>query len=338
MAKDSIATVRKDEKFEGWLLVRAAEQRSASNGKLYLDMTLGDRTGVINAKMWDGTVTPPAAGSIVQVRGTGNEFLGRMQLRVERLHLAAPEEVPDMGDLVPCAPLPAGGMLDEIRQTVDAMADTDLALLVSTLLDRAGERLLTFPAAKQMHHAQRSGLLYHVLTMLRAAKALLPVYPYLNADLLYAGVIVHDLAKLRELDADTMGVVQDYTVDGKLLGHLVRGVVDIEEAGAACGASAATILLLQHMVLSHHGKAEYGSPVPPRFPEAEVLHTLDTLDSRLFEMQEALQRTLEGGFSEKVWAMENRQLYRVPGSNVGLEEDAEENTQPESSSASPADH
>ena len=321
MVKDTIATIRKDEKYEGWLLVRTAEQRTTTAGKLYLDMTLSDRTGTISAKMWDGTITPPAPGSIVQVRGTGNEFMGRMQLRVERVKAAAPEDTFDMGDLVPCAPFPPEAMLAEIRATVEAMQNTDLASLVSELLDRAGERLLTFPAAKQMHHAERSGLLYHVLTMLRAAKALLAIYPTLNADLLCAGVIVHDLAKLRELDADALGVVQDYTVDGKLLGHLVRGVVDIEQAGIACGASADSILLLQHMVISHHGKAEYGSPVPPRFPEAEVLHTLDTLDSRLYEMQEALQRTLEGGFSEKVWAMENRQLYRVPGSDVGAQDD-----------------
>jgi len=158
-----------------------------------------------------------------------------------------------------------------------------------------------------------------MVTMLRAAKALLAVYPFLNADLLLAGVILHDLGKLRELDADEMGVVQDYTVEGKLLGHLVRGVADIEEAGRACGVGENTVLLLQHMVLSHHGKTEYGSPVPPRFPEAEVLHTLDTLDSRLYEMLEALQRTVEGGFSEKVWAMENRQLYRYPGAVVDWE-------------------
>lgn len=319
MQTNNVAGIRKDERFEGWLLVRNAEQRSASNGKQYLDMTLGDRTGNINAKMWDGTVAPPPQGSIVQVRATGNEFSGRMQLRVEKIKVAAENDVIDMASLVPSAPYDPHIMLEEIRATVTAMQNPDFSTLVTELLSRAGAALLTFPAAKQMHHAQRSGLLYHMVTMLRAAKALLPVYPYLDADLLLSGVIVHDLGKIRELDADTLGIVQDYTVEGKLIGHLVRGVVDIEQAGIACGVSAQTILLMQHMVLSHHGKAEYGSPVPPRFPEAEVLHTLDTLDSRLFEMMDALQRTLEGGFSEKVWAMENRQLYRYPGATVDMD-------------------
>ena len=93
---NTIAQLHKDERFEGYLLVRAAEQRTASNGKCYLDMTLGDRTGTINAKMWDGTVAPPPQGSVVAVRGTGNEFMGRMQLRVERVKVAQPQEVPDM--------------------------------------------------------------------------------------------------------------------------------------------------------------------------------------------------------------------------------------------------
>jgi len=281
-------------------------------------MTLADRTGVINAKMWDGT-KPPAQGAVVKVRGTGNEFLGRMQLRVEKMKAAAADDAVDLSQLVPSAPIPPERMMAEIRSAVAGMCEESIAKITGALLDRAGAALLTFPAAKQMHHAQRGGLLYHMVTMLRAARALLAVYPFLNADLLLAGVILHDLGKLRELDADELGVVQDYTVEGKLLGHLVRGVVDIQEAGRACGAEERVILLLQHMVLSHHGKAEYGSPVPPRFPEAEALHTLDTLDSRLYEMLDALQRTTEGGFSEKVWAMENRQLYRYPGAEVDWE-------------------
>jgi 3'-5' exoribonuclease len=324
-----VASIRKDEKFEGWVLVRAAEQRISSNGKPYLDMTLGDRSGTINAKMWDG-IAPPPQGGVVQVRGFGNEFLGRLQLRVEKFKLAGPRDEVDMTALVPSAPYAPEAMMAEVRATVAAIENRDMAALVEELLRRAGDALLTYPAAKHMHHAQRSGLLYHMVTMLRAAKALLPIYPYLSADLLLSGVIIHDLGKLRELAADTLGVVQDYTVEGKLLGHLVRGVVEIEDAGRICATDAHIVLLLQHMVLSHHGKAEYGSPVPPRFPEAEVLNTLDTLDSRLFEMMDALQKTLEGGFSEKVWALENRQLYRYPGARVDAEEpgDPEEPEEP----------
>ena len=307
-----LSDIHRDDKFEGFLIVRSAEQRAAASGKNYLDMTLADRSGSINAKMWDGTVQPPVAGSIVKVRATGNEFNGRMQLRVEKIRAAEKKDDVDMASLIPCAPEDPKRMLEEIVRAADHIADDDLRRITCALLDRAGDKLLTFPAAKQMHHAERSGLLHHMTTMLRAAKAIMTVYPRLNASLLTAGVIVHDLAKIDEMDADALGLVADYSVDGKLLGHIVRGVVNIELAAQKTGASRAKALLLQHMVLSHHGVPEYGSPVAPRFPEAEVLNMIDTLDARLYEMDEALGRAMPGGFSEKVWGLDNRQLYRIP--------------------------
>ena len=217
-----------------------------------------------------------------------------------------------MNLLIPCAPEPPASMLSEIQRAADQIQDQDLRLLTCRLLDKAGEALLTHPAAKQMHHAERSGLLHHTLSMLRAAKALLPVYPQLNPSLLIAGVIVHDLAKIDEMQADKNGFVSDYTLDGKLIGHIIRGVVHIEEAGREVGANPNKVLLLEHMILAHHGLAEYGSPKPPMFPEAEVLHAIDTLDAKLNEMDDALTRAVPGGFSEKIWGLDNRQIYRIP--------------------------
>lgn len=311
-----LAEIKRDDRFEGYLIVRSAEQRASANGKNYLDMTLADKTGSINAKMWDGTVQPPLAGSIVKVRATGNEFNGRMQLRVEKIRAAESRDAVDMSMLIPCAPRDPREMREEIIRAADHIADKDLRLITCELLDRAGDQLLTFPAAKQMHHAERSGLLHHMTTMLRTANAIMSVYPQLNPSLLTAGVIVHDLAKIDEMDADTLGLVSDYSVDGKLLGHIVRGVVNIQLAAEKTKASPAKALLLQHMVLSHHGIPDYGSPIAPKFPEAEVLNTIDTLDARLFEMDEALSRAMPGGFSEKVWGLDNRQLYRIPEDEV----------------------
>ena len=278
-----LSDIKRDDRFEGYLIVRSAEQRASANGKNYLDMTLADKSGSINAKMWDGTVQPPLAGSIVKVRATGNEFNGRMQLRVEKIRAAESRDQVDMSALIPCAPRDPNEMLGEVVRAADHIADPDLRRITCELLDRAGDKLLTFPAAKQMHHAERSGLLHHTTTMLRAANAIMSVYPQLNASLLIAGVIVHDLAKIDEMDADTLGLVSDYSVDGKLIGHIVRGVVNIQLAAEKTKANPGKALLLQHMVLSHHGIPEYGSPLAPKFPEAEVLNTIDTLDARLYE-------------------------------------------------------
>ena len=245
-----LSDIKRDDRFEGYLIVRSAEQRASANGKNYLDMTLADKSGSINAKMWDGTVQPPLAGSIVKVRATGNEFNGRMQLRVEKIRAAESRDQVDMSALIPCAPRDPNEMLGEVVRAADHIADPDLRRITCELLDRAGDKLLTFPAAKQMHHAERSGLLHHTTTMLRAANAIMSVYPQLNASLLIAGVIVHDLAKIDEMDADTLGLVSDYSVDGKLIGHIVRGVVNIQLAAEKTKANPGKALLLQHMVLS----------------------------------------------------------------------------------------
>ena len=307
MDQIAVATFEKDMKFEGFLLARSSEQRSSSNGSKYLDMTLCDRTGEINAKMWDGTVTPPKAGGVVKVRAQVTEYNGRLQLRVNKVREAEEGEY-DLSFLVPCAPYPAEQMLKEITDTVDTMKNDVLKKTVSEMLRMAGDRLMYYPAAQRLHHAERSGLLHHTSSMLRTAKAVLQVYSWLDADLLFAGVIVHDLSKIREMKSDEAGNVNDYTVEGLLLGHLVRGVTQVREAARRMEIPEDNeyVLLLEHMVISHHGEAEYGSPRPPMFPEAEMLHWIDLVDARMNEMNGIVRRTPAGAFSEKIWSLDRR--------------------------------
>ena len=307
MDQIAVAAFEKDLKFEGFLLVRTSEQRASSNGSKYLDMTLCDRTGDMTAKMWDGTVTPPKVGGVVKVRALVTEYNGRLQLRVNKVREAEEGEY-DLSFLVPCAPYPAEDMLKEITDTVDAMRNTVLQKLVRGMLDLAGDKLIYYPAAQRLHHAERSGLLHHTSSMLRLAKSVLPVYPWLDAELLYAGVIVHDLSKIREMKSDEAGNVNDYTTEGLLLGHLVRGVTQVREAArrAEIPEDEEYVLLLEHMVISHHGEAEFGSPRPPMFPEAEMLHWIDLVDARMNEMNGILRRTPAGAFSEKIWSLDRR--------------------------------
>ncbi|MBQ7487491.1 MAG: HD domain-containing protein [Clostridia bacterium] len=312
----TLAELTNAARFEGIVLVRSAEIRVSQAGKKYMDMNVSDCTGTMNAKMWDASVPPPPIGSVVRIRATGNEYNGRMQLRLEKVDLLKNDDPIDWNSLVPSAPEDPHAMLAEIKAAADAIPDTDYALLTTALLERSGEKVLTFPAAKQMHHAERSGLLHHTVSMLRATKALLPVYPQLNASLLLAGVIVHDLGKIEEMDADDMGVVSDYSLDGKLIGHIIRGVINIEEVGKSLSINPDKVRLLQHMVLSHHGIPDYGSPKQPMLAEAEFLHLIDTLDARLYEMQDAISHTLPGAFSEKIWGLDNRQIYRIPLDNT----------------------
>lgn len=304
----TVSQLVKDLRFEGFLLVRSSDQRTGSNGSRYLDMNLADRTGEINCKMWDGNVTPPPVGSVIKVRGLVQEYNGRIQLRVERLRASTEEDHVDLRQLVPCAPEKPEDMYQEIVETVARFQREDLRKLVTEVLRMAGDRLMYFPAAQRLHHAERSGLLHHTTGMLRTAEHILAAYPFLNGDLLRAGVILHDLCKIQEMKSDSLGNVSDYTRDGLLIGHLVRGVAQLQLAAQNVGVEGEIVLLLEHMILSHHGEAEYGSPRMPMFPEAEALHWIDLLDARMNEMQAIMQRVPEGAFSEKIWSLERR-LY-----------------------------
>jgi len=308
MEQQSVSTLTKDNRFEGFLLVCMSEQRVGGNGAKYLDLILADKTAEINAKVWDGNMPPPPVGTVIKVRGATLEYNGRLQLRVEKFRPAAPADEVDIAALTLSAPESSADMLAEIDACLLEMKSESLRKLTQELVSRFGEKLEYYPAAQRIHHAERSGLLHHITGMLRAAKAVLAVYPWLNRDLVLAGVIVHDLCKTEELDSDAMGVVRDYTTSGLLLGHLALGIARIAQAADAAGVSGEPVILLQHMMLSHHGEEAYGSPRKPMFPEAELLHWLDLLDARMNEMQTALRKVGSGVFSEKIWSLERR-LY-----------------------------
>ena len=308
MQQPTVASFQRDTKFEGFLLVRTAEQRTSSNGGKYLDLTLCDTSGDINCKMWDGTVPPPRQGTVVKVRGTVQEYNGRLQMRIERMRNPGPEDQVDPAALMPCAPEKPEDMLAEIRRTIDRMQTPELQAILRELIAMAGEKLVYYPAAQRVHHAERSGLLHHTLGVLRAAESVLPLYPFLDGDLLRAGAIAHDLSKTAEFISDEAGNVSDYSAEGQLLGHLVHGVAQVQEAARRANVTGEYVLLLAHMVISHHGQPDHGSPRPPMFPEAEMLHLLDDMDAKMNEMEGVMRRTPAGAFSEKIWTLDRR-LY-----------------------------
>ena len=304
-----LAEMIKGQIFDGFLLTRTATQRTSSNGSKFLDMTLCDISGEVNAKMWDSYTPAPNVADVLRVRGAMTEYNGRPQLRVDKMRVATADDDYDMSALAPCAPQPASEMLDYILNRVDAFKDPELKALVLTRLEECGDKLNYYPAASKLHHAERSGLLHHVSTMLRMAGYVCEVYPTLDADLLAAGVILHDLCKITEMAADEIGMVSDYTAEGMLVGHLVQGVAELARCGRELGVRAETMLLLEHMILSHHDLPEFGSPKKPMFPEAEVLHVLDLLDARMFEMNRALANIQPGKFTERIWSLD-RKLYK----------------------------
>ena len=195
-------------------------------------------------------------------------------------------------------------MFELVEAYIEKIANKDIKMIVQVIMEENKEKILYYPAAKTNHHAIRSGLLYHIVRMLELAEKLSEIYPFVNRDLLFAGVILHDIAKIDEMDANPLGMVKDYTAEGQLLGHIVQGIKRVAQVGEQVGADEEISILLQHMILSHHYEPEFGSPKKPMIPEAELLHYIDIIDARMYDMENALMKIEPKQFTERIWVLE----------------------------------
>jgi 3'-5' exoribonuclease len=188
------------------------------------------------------------------------------------------------------------------------MKNPTLQRITRAFIKKYQENLLLYPAATKNHHEYVSGLAHHIVSMLGIARQIHQLYPEVNKDLLYAGIILHDLGKLRELSGM---VTTSYTIEGKLLGHIP---IMVEEIGLMARElqieGEEEILILQHLILSHHGKAEWGSPKPPLVREAEILHLIDLMDAKMNMLNRALDKVKPGEFTDRLFAMDNRAFYK----------------------------
>lgn len=301
------------EKVDGYFLIKSVELKTSSNTKKYLDFTLGDKTGEINAKLWElaaGDENKYLSNMLIKIRGAVSTWQGSLQLKIERHRETVPSDGVNIDDFVAVAPLEPDFMYEEIFRYINNMKNEDIKNIVSVILKEKHDKLMHYPAAKKNHHAIKAGLLYHVLSMLRAGEKLCEIYTFINKDLLYAGVMIHDMAKLEEMDASELGIVSDYTIEGQLLGHITQGIKELELVANQVGADREIVMMLQHMILSHHYQPEYGSPVRPMFPEAELLHHLDIIDARMYDMKKVTNETEKGSFSDKVYSLEGRKIYK----------------------------
>ena len=311
-----IKDLRKDQEVVEFFMVKACAVKTGANGKQYLDITLGDKTGELTGKKWDVSdgeypaLVEIKEKEIVKVKAVMTEWAGQLQFRVQRIRKANEQDGVAVGDFVKAAPEDPQEMFDFIYGVAENLKDEELRALTLRILTENKERLLYYPAASKNHHAQLGGLLYHTKRMLMTGQRVCEVYTNLNPDLVLVGVILHDMEKLNEIEADVDGIASGYSFEGQLLGHLIQGVKTIDRMAIEMGMTREKALMLEHMILAHHYEPEFGSPKKPLFPEAEVLHYLDILDARMFDMQAALEATQPGDFSDRVWTLENRKLYK----------------------------
>ncbi|MGD7045197.1 3'-5' exoribonuclease YhaM [Jeotgalibacillus proteolyticus] len=310
MTMKGITFLNAGDPVDQYLLIKQSTKSVTTTGKPFLTLIFQDRSGDIEAKLWDAGEEDEkkyAAQTIVKVTGEIHNYRGKNQLRLRQIRPASQSDGVSIGEFLETAPVSKETMMDELTQYIFEMKNPTIQRLTRHLVKKHQKEFMEYPAATKNHHEFVSGLAYHVLSMLQIAKSLTTLYPSLNKDLLYAGIILHDMGKVEELSGP---VSASYTLEGNLLGHITLMINEIGQAAEELGVKGEEVLMLQHMVLSHHGKAEWGSPKPPMLREAEILHYIDNLDAKMNMMDRVLNRTKAGEYTERVFALENRSFYK----------------------------
>jgi len=291
---------------EAPFLVLSLGRGRTSRGGLYLNVELGDRSGRIQAKVWDEAEAMAgrlAEGTVALIRGYVDSYRGSPQFIIRAARPLEPEEF-DWPDYLKAAPRPAAEMKAELWALVESLPDADYRRLVSAALSspRVGDKFYLSPAAKNFHHAHLHGLLQHSLSVGRLAAGVAGHYPRLNPSLLVAGALLHDLGKIWEF---TPPPKVDYSSLGRLKGHLVMGSEFLADVAAELDDfPEEKLALLQHLILSHHGEPEFGAPVRPQLLEALVLHHLDNIDAKV----EAIDAFLDQETDAEGWSAYHRLL------------------------------
>jgi len=283
-----LQTIKDRDRVAGTFLVQTKQIPLNRNGKPYIAMQLMNRTGTVAARVWDNVdqfASVFESGDFLQVRGIGVEYQNKVQLKVDWLERVDSATV-NPEDFLPASPRDRQEMLGTLQALVDTIGDAPLRDLIRGCLadDTFRERFVRSPAAKTIHHAYLGGLLEHTLTVMELADRVAAVYPGLSRDLLLAGAFFHDIGKTRELGHERSF---EYSDEGRLIGHIVMGANMFSDwAEQHPDLPEETVLKLTHMILSHHGTYEFGSPKRPKFAEALVLNYIDEMDSKVQTLKE----------------------------------------------------
>lgn len=292
------------------LLVSNLTKGVTNSGAPYLSLVLQDKTKSIESKLWD---VKPEIEKILQ---TGKVYDFTLEINMYRNTLQAKvvnvlpvnESEVNMADFVTSSPVPVDELRDQISSAVNTIKNENIAKIVTAMLKFYDKDVFEYPAASKIHHNFIGGLATHTSGMLKLADAVCTFYPNIDRDYLIAGVILHDLGKIEEL---TSPIVTEYSIKGKLIGHI--SIIDarlLEASKELKLDESEELTILRHMVLSHHGELEFGSPIRPETLEAEVLSYIDNLDAKVNIITKALDEINVGEFTQKLFALENRTFYK----------------------------
>lgn len=298
------------EQIKGTYLVNNVTRGKTNNGSDYLSIKLQDATKDIDAKLWQVSqqqMDEIKNGSFIYVEANVIKYRDALQLKIDSTKIVEQKDV-DITRFIKSAPIDKLDLRNELQQYIYEIDDRIINTIVTEMINKYESELTEYPAASKIHHAYHSGLIFHIVSMLRLAKSLITLYPVLDKNYLYAGIILHDLGKIEELS----GVLAtEYTTKGKLLGHISILNSQIQSVAQKIGEQdSEQVMLLEHLVLSHHGRLEYGSPVLPLTREAEILTYIDNIDARMDTLNRIFADVKPGEFAQREFSLDNRTFYK----------------------------
>ena len=278
-------------------------------GSPYLNVELRDSSGQIPAKKWEVNSEDDSifvVGNVAEITAEILRYKESLQAKIITAKLLKEDEI-DITRLVANPPVSKEVLTKEFNEFLASIKDGDCKALLDYFIKKYESKLFIYPAASSIHHEYSSGLLMHIVSMCKMGEFIAANYPNINRDLLITGIILHDIGKITELEGP---VIYHYSLEGKLLGHISIMAGEIKEAANKLNLKSEVPLLLEHMILSHHGQYEYGSPVLPLTSEALALHLIDNTDSKLTILNKALDETKAGEFTQKIFALDGRIFYK----------------------------
>ena len=296
------------DRIEGQFLLGSVSKGVNTNGGSYFSVELRDASGQITAKKWDATLQDEeifVTGNVISLIGETNRYKDALQLKILSAEVVPLDEI-DVDRFVKAPPVSKNELIKKFNDYVNSIKNEDCQKLLKYMINKFDDKLYSYPAAVSIHHEYSSGLLMHSLSMADLASFLCPIYDC-DYDILITGCLLHDMGKIIELEGP---IVYKYSLEGKLLGHISIMCAEIRKAADELKLTGEIPLLLEHMVLSHHGQQEFGSPVMPYTKEALLLSLIDNLDSKMVVVDKALQEVEPGNFSNKVFPLDNRAFYK----------------------------
>lgn len=290
-------------------LVKDFTKRVTSAGLNYLTITLQDSSGVIDAKKWEIAVNDLdiiKIGAIIKIRGEVLDYKNKLQIKVLSVEKVDSDDE-SLKNLLIESPVPKEILVQKFRNIYSSVKNPDCRAILDEIFKKYYDKFLDYPAAVKNHHEFYHGLIFHTVSMCEIADFIASHYEDINRDLLISGCILHDIGKVVELSGP---VATKYTDEGNLLGHLTIGMSIVREAAEKLNIKSEVPLLLEHMILSHHGKLEFGAAVLPSTKEALLLSMVDDMDAKMMMLEKAYENVKEGEYTERLFALDNRAFYK----------------------------